>query len=223
MKITKFNQSCLLVETNNKRFLIDPGKIGYTESLLDEWKDIDYILITHRHGDHCNVEAINTIVKRDNAKVYTTKEVVDNTDLITPIIVEQGDIIELGDVKIEVTKAIHGFFTKMKKAGGEIFENVGYIIDDGYKRLYATSDTINFNNDYKCDILCMPFNGNGLTLGIIDGVMFAQDINPELLLPIHMEHPLPYMNPDIDKLKEEIEKAGMNYKLLNVKEAINIE
>ena len=223
MKITKFNQSCLLVETNNKIFLIDPGNIGYDESLLNEWKDIDYILITHRHRDHCNVEAINTIVKRDNAKVYTTKEVADNTDLITPIIVKQGDIIELEDVKIEVTKAIHGFFTKMKKAGGEIFENVGYILDDGNKRLYTTSDTINFNNDYKCDILCMPFNGNGLTLGIIDGVMFAQDINPELLLPIHMEHPLPYMNPDIDKLKEEIEKAGMNYKLLNVKEAINIE
>lgn len=223
MKITKFNQSCLLVETNNKRFLIDPGNIGYDEYLLNEWKDIDYILITHRHGDHCNVEAINTIAKRDNAKIYTTKEVVDNTDLIAPIIIKQGDIIELGDVKIEVTKAIHGFFTKMKKAGGEIFENVGYILDDGYKRLYTTSDTINFNNDYKCDILCMPFNGNGLTLGIIDGVMFAQDISPELLLPIHMEHPLPFMNPDIDKLKSEIEKAGINYKLLNVKETINIE
>ena len=41
----------------------------------------------------------------------------------------------------------------MKKSGGEIFENVGYILDDGYKRLYTTSDTINFNNDYKCDIL----------------------------------------------------------------------
>ena len=33
MKITKFNQSCLLVETNNKKFLIDPGNIGYNESL----------------------------------------------------------------------------------------------------------------------------------------------------------------------------------------------
>ena len=36
MKITKFNQSCLLVETNNKKFLIDPGNIGYTDSLLNE-------------------------------------------------------------------------------------------------------------------------------------------------------------------------------------------
>lgn len=28
------------------------------------------------------------------------------------------------------------------------------------------------------------------------------------------------MNPDIDKLKAELEKAGMNYKLLNLKETI---
>ena len=142
--------------------------------------------------------------------------------MINPIIIKQGDIIDLDDVKIEVTKAIHGFFTKMKKSGGEIFENVGFILDDGHKRLYMTSDTINFNNDYKCDILCMPFNGNGLTLGIIDGVMFAEDINPELLLPIHMEHPLPFMNPDIETLKSEIEKASINYKIMDLKETINI-
>lgn len=223
MKITKYNQSCLLIETNNKRFLIDPGNIGFEESLLDEWNNINYILVTHRHGDHCNTEAINTIIRRDNAKLYTTKEVADNTNLINSIIIKQGDLIDLGDVKIEVTKAIHGFFTKMKKSGGEIFENVGYIIDDGNKRLYTTSDTINFNNDYKCDILCMPFNGNGLTLGIIDGVMFAQDINPELLLPIHMEHPLPFMNPNIELLKAEIEEAGINYKLLNLKETLEVK
>ncbi len=222
MLITKYNQSCLLVETNNKRFLIDPGTIGYDESLLNEWKDINYILVTHRHSDHCNKDAINIIINRDKAQLYTTKEVVDNVDLINPIIVKQGDIINLGDVNIEVTKAIHGFFTKMKKFGGEIFENVGYIIDDGHKRLYTTSDTINFNNDYKCDILCMPFNGNGLTLGIIDGVMFAEDIHPELLLPIHMEHPLPFMNPNLDLLKAEIEKAGLNYQILENKQKIKV-
>lgn len=218
MKITKYNQSCLLVETNNKRILIDPGKIGYEESLLDEWKNINYILVTHRHGDHCNQDAINTIVKRDNAQIYTTKEVADHVDLINPIIVKQGDIVNLGNIKIEVTKAVHGFLTKMKKTGGEIFENVGYIIDDGNKRLYETSDTINFNNEYKCDILCMPFNGNGLTLGIIDGVEFAQDINPKLVIPIHLEHPVPYMNPNIDLLKAELEKAGIKYKFLELKQ-----
>ena len=144
----------------------------------------------------------------------------EKVDLINPIIVKQGDIIDLEDIKVEVTKAVHGFLTKMKESGGEIFENVGFIIDDGNKKIYTTSDTINFNNNYKCDVLCIPFNGNGLTLGIIDGVAFAKDINPEIIIPIHMEHPLPYMNPDINKLKAEMDSAGLKYKFLNVKESI---
>ena len=222
MKITKYNQSCLLVETNNKRILFDPGSIGYNDSLLDEWTNIDYIFITHKHGDHCKDDAVNAIVNRDGAKVYTTKEVQENHNLINTIIVKENDVVDLGDIKVEVVKAIHGYLTPMKTSGGEVLENVGYILDDGRKRLYTTSDTIGFNNDYKCDILCMPFNGNGLTLGIIDGVMFAKDINPEIVLPIHMEHPWPFMNPNLDALKAEIEKEGINYKILELKETIEL-
>ena len=223
MKITKYNQSCLLVETNNKRILFDPGKFGYVESLLDEWTNIDYIFITHKHGDHCNDDAINTIVNRDGAKIYTTNEVASNHNLVNPTIVKEGDIVDLGDIKVEVVKAIHGYLANMKKSGGEVLENVGYILDDGNKRLYTTSDTIGFNNDYKCDILCMPFNGNGLTIGIVDGVLFVKDINPELLLPIHMEHPLPYMNPDIEVLKKALDEAEINYKILELRETIEVK
>ena len=223
MKITKYNQSCLLIETNNKRILIDPGSINYDGTLLDEWNNIDYILVTHRHSDHCNSEAINTIINRDNAKLYTTQEVVDNVELINPTIVKAGDILDWGDIKVEVTKAIHGFIIVMKYNGGEILENVGFIIDDGSKRLYTTSDTITFNCNYKCDILCMPFNGNGVTMGIIDGTTFAKDLNPELVIPVHMEMAEPYMNPNIDALKSELDKEGITYKILETKEYIEIK
>ena len=222
MKITKYNQSCLLVEANDKRILVDPGNIGYTEELLNEWKNIDYIFVTHRHGDHCNADVINTIIKRDGAKLYTTKEVVDNVELLSPNVVKANYNINLCNITVEVTKDVNGFFTKMKYGNGEIFENVGYIIDDGKNRLYTTSDTINFNNNYKCDILCMPFNGNGLTLGIIDGVMFAKDINPKIILPIHTEHPLPFMNPNIEKLKKQLEENDLEYRILANKETITI-
>lgn len=222
MRITKYNQSCFLIETNKKRILIDPGNIGYDESLLNEWNNIDIILVTHRHSDHCNVLAINEIIKRDNARIYTTDEVVKNKDLINPFVIKQADVIDLKNIKIEVTKAVHGFLPTMKEKGAEIIENVGYIIDDGSKRIYFTSDTICFNNNYKCDVLCMPFNGNGLTMGIIDGVMFAKEINPKLLIPSHMEMALPFMNPDLKRLKDELEESKINYKILDLKETIEI-
>ena len=50
MQITKYNQSCLLVEINNKRILIDPSNIDYTDVMYNkEWVNIDAILITHKH------------------------------------------------------------------------------------------------------------------------------------------------------------------------------
>jgi L-ascorbate metabolism protein UlaG (beta-lactamase superfamily) len=223
MRITKYNQACLLIETNSTRILIDPGNIGLNEKVVNnEWMNIDVILITHRHFDHCNDDAVNTIIRRDNSLLYTTNEVNSTHHLLKCNIVKEKDRFFINNIKVEVTKAIHGFLTPMKYNGDEIFENVGYIIDDGKVRLYITSDTINFNNDYKCDVLCMPFNGNGLTMGIIDGTSFAKDINPKLLLPIHMQHSRPIMNPNIDTLKNSLESENINYKILDIGATIEI-
>lgn len=224
MQITKYNQSCLLINTKGIRILIDPGNIGYEDSMLEkEWININIILITHRHNDHCLSDVINKIVQRDNCKVYTTDEVTKYHTLENVNIIKENDIISISDqVKVEVTHAKHGYLVGMRENDKEILENVGYIVDDGENRLYTTSDTINFYNKYKCDILCMPFNGNGLTLGIIDGVEFAKNINPKLVLPIHLQHPKSYMNPDINLLKTELEKEGLHYKILNVKDSVQV-
>lgn len=221
MKITRYDQACLLVETRGKRILIDSGSIGLTNDTIDkDWTNIDAILITHRHNDHCDDNAINTIALRDIAVVYTTKEVSRSHNLKNVKTIKEGDIFSIDNIKVEVTHAMHGFLMPMKYSGMEVKENVGYIIDDGNTRLYTTSDTIGFNNDYKCDILCMPFNGNGLTMGIIDGTLFAKDIDPKLLLPIHMQHPNPEMNPNMDTLKHSLDNANINYKMLKVGESI---
>lgn len=223
MKITKFNQSCLLLETKGKRILIDAGNIGYTDEMLEKyWINIDAILITHKHKDHCLTDAINKIIERDNAKLYTTSEVIATHNFSSVNKIAEGDIFYIDDIKIEVVKAVHGFLTAMKETGAEVKENVGYIIDDGKTRLYCTSDTINFNNNYKCDVLAMPFNGNGLTLGLVDSVDFIKDINPKLVLPIHLQHPKPIMNPNIDTLKETLEKENISYKILDVFESIEV-
>lgn len=222
MKIKKYNQSCLLIDTNNKRILVDPGIIGYNDYFNNEWINIDYILVTHRHSDHCYAEIINKIVARDHAKLYTTKEVVEHNSFMNYEIVKEGDVIDLNEIKVEVVKAVHGFWPKMKN-GGEIKENVGYIIDDGKKRLYTTSDTICFNNNYHCDILCLPFNGNGLTMGLVDGIMFIEDINPHIVLPIHLEHPMSFMNPSRDLIATELENNSINYHILDNLEEIIIE
>lgn len=78
MKITKYPQSCLLIESQNKKILVDPGNLSYEDSFFNDWKDVDLILITHRHNDHCHEEVIKEIVKNNKIKIYSTSEVKKN-------------------------------------------------------------------------------------------------------------------------------------------------
>ncbi|MDD3303418.1 MAG: MBL fold metallo-hydrolase [Clostridia bacterium] len=222
MKITKFHQSCLLIEANDKRILVDPGDIAYTDEMLEKyWTNIDCILVTHKHNDHCYAEVINRIIGRDEAKLYVTFETLENQSLYGAEIVKQGDIIVLGKVKIGVVRAEHGYLPPMKNKG-EVRENVGYIIDAEGKSVYITSDTTCFKNGYTCDVICMPFNGNGLTMGIYDGILFAKATTAKSVIPVHLEHPLQVMNVDLEKLKNSVEEAGMEYHFLDIGESFEI-
>lgn len=39
MKITKFPESCLLIETKNKKILVDPGILKYKEEYFNIWSE----------------------------------------------------------------------------------------------------------------------------------------------------------------------------------------
>ena len=80
MKITKFPQSCLLIETKGKRILIDPGILKYKEEYFDIWNNVDIILITHKHPDHCNVEVLKKLNK--NITIYSTYGSLNGIDVI---------------------------------------------------------------------------------------------------------------------------------------------
>lgn len=215
MKITKYPQSCLMIETNNKKILIDAGSLKYEDKFLEEWKKANIILITHKHGDHIKSD----ILKDINIPIYSTKEVQDTYPEIQFNIVKENDILKLNDIKIEVVKAVHGYIPKLKN-GGQVFENVGYIIDDGKHRLYTTSDKICFYNDYKADIIALPVTAHGLTMSAFEASLFSKELEASLVLPIHMDNE--NFPTNINYMKENFEKFGINYKILENGETIEI-
>jgi len=224
MKITRYAQSCLLIETEGKRILVDPGCLGFEESLVDsKWINIDVILITHKHGDHCEEKTLKKIIERDNAKLYSTKEVAETYPELNFDIVKEGDIIDVmsdeGGVKVEVVKAVHGYIPLLK-GGKEIQENVGYIVDDCKRRAYITSDTICFDNDHKCDIIFVPVSNHGLVMGAFEAALFSKETGAEIIVPVHYDNPK--FPTEIDKVKEEFDKQGINLKVLGIGESIEI-
>ena len=218
MKITKFPQSCLLIETKGKKILIDPGNLKYKEEYFDIWNNVDIILITHKHPDHCNAEILEKLNK--NIIIYSTKEVAEANKSLKISIIKENDIIELDNIKIEVVYAIHGYQPLLKGAK-EVHENVGYIIDDESNRLYTTSDTICFKNDYKADILCIPVTGHGLTMSAFEASLYAKEVGAVLTIPIHMDNPA--FPPDFDYIKEMFEKYEVDYEILENDETIEVE
>lgn len=215
MKITKYPQSCLMVETNNKKILIDAGGLKYQDKFLEEWKKADIILITHKHGDHIKSDVLKDI----NIPIYSTQEVQDTYPEIKFNIVKENDILDFDSIKIEVVKAIHGY-NPLLKNGGQVFENVGYIIDDGFHRLYTTSDTICFNNDYKADVVALPVTAHGLTMSAFEASLFSKELGAKLVLPIHMDNEK--YPTDVNYMKENFDKFGINYKVLEIEESIEI-
>lgn len=220
MKITKFPQSCLLIETKGKKILIDPGTLKYKEEYFNVWNNVDIILITHKHADHCNVEVLEKI--NDNIKIYSSSEVKNKYPTLNINIVKENDKFTVGEeITIEVVHAEHGYIPLMRKTGGKVIENIGYIIDDNDTRTYITSDTICFENDYECDILCIPVSDYGVVMGAFEAALFAKATNAKLVIPLHSDstqYPV-----DFEFVKEMFEKNEVEYEILENEEFIEIE
>lgn len=208
----------MLIETKGKKILVDPGNLKYKEEYLDIWNNVDIILITHKHPDHCNTEILEKLNK--NIIIYSIKEVAEANKSLKISIIKENNIIELDNIKIEVVHAIHGYQPLLKGAK-EVHENVGYIIDDGQNRLYTTSDTICFKNDYKADILCIPVTGHGLTMSAFEAALYAKEVGAVLTIPIHRDNPA--FPPNFDFIKEMFEKYEVECEILENDESIEIE
>ena len=98
---------------------------------------------------------------------------------------------------------------------------MGYIIDDGENRLYTTSDTICFKNDYKADILCVPVTGHGLTMSAFEASLYAKEVEATLTLPIHMDNPK--FPPDHAYIEKMFNEYNVEYEILENDESIEIE
>lgn len=219
MKITKFPQSCLLIETKGKKILIDPGTLKYKEEYFEIWNKVDTILITHKHSDHCNVETLEKL--NNEIEIYSSSEVKNKYPELPINIVKEGEKINIGnEITVEVVHAEHGYLPPMK-TGAKVIENIGYIIDDGKTRTYITSDTICFQNDYKCDVICLPISDYGVVMGAYEASLFAKETDAKLAIPLYADSPKYPVN--FDFVKEMFEKNEMEYKILENDETIEVE
>ncbi len=93
MEITKFVHACLLVKTDDRVGLFDPGVMSKDALDVDQIQRLDDIIITHHHADHLSIDIVRELAKRFPGVVISApsevvamlgREGLTATDLPTP-------------------------------------------------------------------------------------------------------------------------------------------
>ena len=195
LHITWLGHAAVLVETaKGTTLLIDPfitGNPKYPNGFTLPDK-IDYILLTHGHGDHTG-DAV-PIAKKTGAKIvaifeladFVSKQGAENT-----IGMNLGGTIQLADVAVSMVDAKHS--SGAQDASGTHYVGVatGFVLtpDEG-PALYHAGDTAVFGDMkligelYKPQIAMLPI-GDHFTMGPREAAVAAKLIGAKTVLPLH--------------------------------------
>ncbi|NOQ28312.1 MAG: MBL fold metallo-hydrolase [Bacteroidales bacterium] len=196
LTINFVKHASLFFEFDGKTIHIDPvTQMGnYTN-----YPKADLILITHHHGDHLDLNAIN-LLKKENTKIILTQKCDEFSENLTDIIaMKNGDALEIN--QLEIT-AIPAYNIINKRETGEPFhpkgDGNGYIIKFGDKNVLIGGDTENIP-ELKAleniDIAFLPMNlPYTMTPEMVADA--AKAFRPKVIYPYH------YGNTDTSKLIE---------------------
>ncbi len=175
MKVTKFGHSCLLVEENGVRILFDPGSFS---NLQDSVQNLDIILITHEHLDHCDPESIKNILKNNpTVKIFTNHGVgaVLDKEGIEYKILEDGEQTTYKDVLVEAFGDRHCVIYNSIPQ----IQNTGYFIN--HKLFYPGDNFINPGKSVP--VLALPVAAPWLKIS--ETLDYAQAIHPQFWFAAH--------------------------------------
>jgi L-ascorbate metabolism protein UlaG (beta-lactamase superfamily) len=185
LKITFIKHSSLVFEYDDKVIHIDPVlRMGDYSSL----PNADLIMITHAHGDHFDLNAIEKI-RKPSAKVVVTKKCMENSEhLENALIMNDHEEKFVSGIKI---RSVPAYNIKHKRENGNLYhpkgEGNGYIFKFGNKNVYVAGDTENtpeMKSLKNIDVAFLPMNlPYTMTPEMVADA--ARSFEPDILYPYH--------------------------------------
>ncbi|PPK67847.1 MBL fold metallo-hydrolase [Actinokineospora auranticolor] len=176
MKVTHFRHSCVLLETDSARLLVDPG---VWSTGMEDLRDLDAILITHSHLDHFDGDRLTALAKGNpGAELIADPESAGEAAKLGLDVraVRPGDAVELAGAVVDVVGGDHAVIHPELP----LPPNVGYVVDHG--AFYHPGDSL-FVPEQKIDVLGLPTGAPWLKLG--EAVEFYRAVAPRVAVPIH--------------------------------------
>jgi len=181
--ITPIKHGSLMVEFNGKIIHVDPVlRMGDYETM----PKADILLITHHHGDHFDLNAIDMLSKPDT-KLVATHKCMENAEGLKGLVMGNGDSRTVAGIPI---RAVPAYNIKHKRDNGQPYhpkgEGNGYILEMGEK-IYVAGDTENIPEMKRLediDVAFLPMN-LPYTMSPEMAAKAALTVRPEILYPYH--------------------------------------
>lgn len=175
MKITKLGHSCILIEEKGVRILTDPGNYSTAQNNAE---NIDIILITHEHQDHCDVSSIKTVLKNNpSAKIITNKSTssILKKEGVESIVVEKNQSCMEKGITMEGFGKDHAIIYK----SFPVVQNIGYLIAN---RIFFPGDAL-INPGKQIEILALPTYAPWMRIS--EAIDYAIELKPKICFSIH--------------------------------------
>ena len=172
MKITKFLHSCVLVETEKRTALFDPGSFSWQSGLVkvDGLPAIHDIVITHEHADHYDENFVTALIEKyPDSQWITNKSIAEKLSGLGA-----KNITTSSTKRCEVRNIPHADVAPFGVP-------VEHIAVDWNKCVTHPGDTLDF--DTTQEILHLPITAPwGKT---VDAINKFLELKPKYVLPIH--------------------------------------
>ncbi len=173
MKLTKFEHSCLVIELEGGKLVVDPG--SFTVPLID-YTGITAVVITHEHADHWTPEHLERIVKDSPDVTLFGPEGVTNAAKDFPVTtVHAGDVVIVGPF----TLAFYGGQHAIIHSSIPVVDNLGVMIND---TLFYPGDSFTVP-PVPVEVLATPVGAPWLKIAEVMDYVTA--VSPARSFPVH--------------------------------------
>ena len=177
INIEWLGHACFRIKHEETIIYLDPFKLKNSD-------EADFIFITHEHFDHCSVEDVRKITKKETViiTVADCQSKLKDAGTENVKIVSPGKSLDFERVKVKAVRA----YNKNKQFHPKANDWVGFILEMGCVKVYHSGDTdlIDEMKNIKADITLLPVSGT-YVMTAEEAAKAAEMIKPKFAIPMH--------------------------------------